>query len=51
MAAGKGAGAGYGNASLNSKISCLKGTLFSFNVFTWVRIELNLNCTGVLISP
>jgi len=36
MAVGKGAGAGYGYGNLNSKITCLKGTIFCFNVGTWL---------------
>lgn len=36
MAGGKGDGAGSGYGNLNSKITCLKGTLFCFNVATWL---------------
>ncbi|XP_023716924.1 tetraspanin-2A [Cryptotermes secundus] len=36
MAGGKGDGAGSGYGDLNSKITCLKGTLFCFNVATWL---------------
>jgi len=36
MAVGKGKGAGSGYGNLNSKITCLKGTLFCFNVATWL---------------
>jgi len=36
MAKGKGAGEGSGYGNLNSKITCLKGTLFCFNVATWL---------------
>jgi len=50
MAVGKGKGAGSGYGNLNAKITCLKGTLFCFNVATWVRIELNLNSICFLHS-
>jgi hypothetical protein len=43
MAGGKGDGAGSGYGDLNSKITCLKGTLFCFNVATWVNTERSLN--------
>jgi len=36
MAGGKGSGDGSGYGNLNSKITCLKGTLFCFNVATWL---------------
>jgi len=36
MAGGKGEGAKSGYGNLNSKITCLKGTIFCFNVATWM---------------